>query len=313
MRVIFFGSGSFGLPVLRWLVASQHEVVAVVTQPDRPAGRGRRMTRTPIGQFADEAGLALLPVEDVNAPAVIAELLALQARLGIVVAFGQKIGRAILDGLPAGCINLHASLLPRLRGAAPINWAIIRGEQHTGLTVFQLTDRMDAGDILVQLETAIKPAETAAELHDRLAEMGPAAIEQALRLYQNTDRPLGRPQDERLATRAPKLTKHDGRICFSWPARELANRICGLWPWPGAACTFHAAQPPRREKVILARAIPCEQTPQCPAGTITEQLDVATGQGVLQILELKPTGGRLMPWQDFVNGRHVQPGDRFSG
>ncbi len=312
MRVIFFGSGSFGVPVLRWLASSDHEIVAVVTQPDRPAGRGRRLRRTPAGQFATDDLLPVVLVKDVNAPGVVRDLLSRGARLGVVVAFGQKLGPSLLDGLPAGCINLHASLLPKFRGAAPVNWAIMRGEPRTGVTVFQLADRMDAGDILVQLETLIRPGETADELHDRLSQMGPSAIEPALQLFKSTDRPGGRPQDDRLATAAPRLTKADGHIRFSRPATELANRICGLWPWPGVTRHFHADNPPRRERVILARAVARSDKTSLPPGTLTEQLRVATGEGVLELLEIKPINGRLMSWQDFVNGRRVRPGDRFS-
>ena len=311
MRVLFLGSGEFAIPTLEALVAGPHEVATVVTQPDRPHGRGRSPAPTPVKRIALERGLEVISVPDVNEAAIVAQLLGAEARLGVVVAFGQKIGPALLDGLPGGMVNLHASLLPRHRGAAPINRAILAGDATTGVTVFRLTDRMDAGAVLARRETPIGPTETAAELHDRLARLGPAAVDEALAQFEVDADPPGVSQDDALATHAGKLSKADGILDFSQPADDLSRRIRGLWSWPGASCRFLSANGTRDELVTLARAAVVAADTGLPPGCVTPHLTVAAGIGALRILELKPAGGRLMPWADFVNGRRVLPGDRF--
>jgi methionyl-tRNA formyltransferase len=254
MRIVYFGSGQFAVPTLQALLEAGHEVAMVVTQPDRPAGRGRKMQPTPVGQIARQRGLRVLAVENVNEPAVTREILGLGARIGVVAAFGQKIGKALLEGFPAGLINGHASLLPKYRGAAPINWAILRGEDETGVTVFRLVEPMDAGPVLVMRRTAIKTGETAEELEARLGEMACDAVNAALEMFAGSDNPPMVAQDESKATRAPKLSRKDGYVDFADPAPNVARRVCGLWPWPGAACDFVKADGSRRERVILCRA-----------------------------------------------------------
>lgn len=312
MRVLYFGSGGFGVPTLAWLLSSGHEVAAVVTQPAKPAGRGRRATPTPIAELASQRGLTLHAVEDVNEASLVDRLLGAGARLGVVAAFGQKLGRRLLDGLPSGCINLHASLLPRYRGAAPIQRAIINGERATGVTVFRMTDRMDAGPMLSRRETAITDDDTYETLHERLAALGPQALAEAMEQFANGGDPVGEVQDESAATRAPRLRKEDGRLDFSAAAQELSCRIRGTWPWPGASCRFVSADGSRDEAVTIASAVVVAEAhgPVAP-GTLTDRLAVATGSGALKIVAIKPASGRLMSWQDFVNGRHVRPGDRF--
>jgi len=312
VRVLFFGSGRFGVPTLAGLLAAGHDVAAVVTQPPRPAGRGRRARPTPLAEFAAQRGLPVRAVEDVKDVALTGELPSIGARLGVVVAFGQKIGPALLSGLPGGCVNLHASLLPKYRGAAPIQWAIINGEQVTGVTVFRLTERMDAGPILTCRQTPISQEDTYETLHDRLAEIGVEAVLEAVERFERETDPAGEPQDESQASRAPKLRKEDGRLDFSWPAPRLSSLIRGTWPWPGAGCRFLAADGSRDEPVTLARAVVGEGAgTAAEPGLITETLHLAAGQGTLIIRELKPEGGRLMSWPDFVNGRRVRAGDRF--
>ncbi len=312
MRIVFLSSGAFAVPTLRWLTESEHDVALVVTQPARPSGRGRRTTATPAGALADELGLETLEAEDVNAPQIARRLPALKLRIGLVIAFGQKLGPKLLGLLPGGFINLHASLLPKHRGAAPINRAIVCGEQRTGCTVFRLTKRMDAGPILINRWTNIKPQETAGELHDRLAAIGVDAVQAALELYEGGAIPEGTPQDEDEATFAPKLTKKDGFIRFDRPAASVANHICGMTPWPGAAALFHAADG-RWEKVNITRARPAQSPsiPSHPPGTIDERRYAAALDGFVEILEVKPSSGRIMTWADYVNGRHVKAGDAF--
>jgi methionyl-tRNA formyltransferase len=313
MRVVFLASGAFAQPTLRWLAQSPHEVALVVTQPAKGSGRGRHVTRMPVRALADELGLETLEAEDVNAPDVIGRLRSLEARVGLVIAFGQKLGPELLGIMPGGCINLHASLLPKYRGAAPINWAVVRGDEKTGCTVFRITERMDAGPILVSRWTEIKPEETAGELHDRLAGIGVDAMKAAVELFEGDDVPAGTPQDEREATPAPKLSKTDGVVDFDRPASDVAHHICGMTPWPGASARFEASDD-RWENVTFLRARRAQDpyAPADPPGTIDARRYVAARDGFVEILEIKPSSGRSMTWQDYVNGRHVSPGDRFT-
>jgi methionyl-tRNA formyltransferase len=331
MKLILFASGEFALPTFRWLLSSPHRLARVVTQPDRVSGRGRKSTPTPVRKMADEHGIPVLAVDDVNTPEVLDEIANLNARLGLVIAFGQKLGPRLTARagesanqqspltthrsptvFRSGCINLHASLLPRHRGAAPVNYAILCCDEQTGVTIFRLMEKIDAGNILITRSTLIKPAETADELHDRLAQIGVDAVRAALELFEQSE-PVGVPQRLEGATRAPKLRKEDGWIDFARPARDVANQICGLWSWPGAACDYVSADGTRKERIILARARESDpdDSPELPPGSIDDRLRVATRPGSIEILELKPASGRLMSWRDFVNGRHVARGDRL--
>ncbi|HUW84935.1 MAG TPA: methionyl-tRNA formyltransferase [Phycisphaerae bacterium] len=314
MRIAFFGSGAFGLPLLTALCSHGHDLCAVVTQPDRPGGRGRRAMPTPIKQEALQRNLPIVQPTDVNAWDSVARLLGLQPDLGVVVAFGQKIGRELLTRMDHRLINVHASLLPKYRGAAPINWAIINGERETGVTVFRLAEQMDAGAILTQQALPIRPGQTAADLHDLLAELAPNVTLPVIEMFAHGQQPPGRQQDHAHATRAPKLEKSDGWIRFDQPADVVANRICGLWPWPGVTCRFSSRDQERDERVTLARALPDRDggDPAAEPGTVLEDLAIACLPGRVQLLQLRPAGSRLMPFQpDFVNGRRVAPGDRF--
>ncbi len=312
MRLLFFGSGAFAVPTLR-NVQQNHDVAAVITQPDRPSGRGRKLTPTPVKERALQLGLEVITVEQVNDESIVRRLLDFGADVGVVLAFGQKIGAAIRDSIPGGCINAHASLLPKYRGAAPFQWTILNGEEQAGVTVFKLVHRMDAGPILTTRWTSLKPHETADELHDRLAGIAVDAITGLLKLYATDPNPPGEPQDDAAATRAPKLRKEDGFIDFARPAGELAHFVCGMWDWPGARCRFTSSDGTRNEDVVLAGARLAEgQALRLPLGQLDAQLLVATGDGMLQLLEIKPAGGKLMTWPDCVNGRHVKAGDRFS-
>ena len=313
MRIIFLGSGAFARPTLNWLAQSEHQVVMVITQPTRPSGRGRRLVRTPTGALADELGLETMETPNVNDSEVLDTLRSLDAHLGLVIDFGQKLGSELLDLTPAGFVNLHASLLPKYRGAAPINWAIINGEERTGCTVFRVVERMDAGPVLISRWTAIKPEETAGELHDRLAGIGVDAVQATLPLFENDAPPQGAAQDESEASRAPKLKKTDGIIEFDRPAASVANLICGLTPWPGARARYESRDD-RWEQVTITRARRAEDPnrPSIPPGSIDARRLVSAGDGYVEILEIKPSSGRVMTWQDYVNGRHVGEGDRFT-
>ncbi len=312
MRLLFFGSGAFAVPTLRNL-QQNHDIAAVITQPDRPSGRGRKLTPTPVKERALQLGLQVITVEQVNDESMVRRLLDFGADVGVVLAFGQKIGPPIRDSIPGGCINAHASLLPKYRGAAPFQWTIINGEEKAGVTVFKLVQRMDAGPILTTRWTSPKPEETADELHDRLAGIAVDAITGALELYAADPNPPGEPQDEAAATQARKLKKEDGFIDFAKPAAELAHFVCGMWDWPGARCRFSSNDSSRSEDVVLARARLAEGVPaDLLPGELDSRLLVTTGDGMLELLEIKPAGGKLMTWPDFANGRHLKAGDRFT-
>lgn len=312
MRIVVLASGAFAESTIRWLAQSGHEVPLIVTQPSRGSGRGRKQTPTPVRVLADELKIPSAEMEDVNSPESLGLLKSLSPRILLVIAFGQKLGSPLLQLAPCGAINLHASLLPKYRGAAPINWAIVNGETQTGCTVFQIVSKMDAGPIFAQDAADILPDETAGELHDRLAILGVQTVQAALAMFEQTDSPVGISQDDALATKARKLKKTDGYIDFAAPAREVYNRIRGMSPWPGATATFVSSSG-RNETITIvgARCLPEAQALRESPGTLDAQLHVQTVDGVIEVLAIQPAGSRAMSWADFVNGRHVRPGDRF--
>ena len=313
MRVVFLASGAFARPTLKWLAKSEHDVAAVVSQPARSSGRGRRSARTPVSALADELGLETIEAPNVNAPQIVDRLAALDAHVGLVIAFGQKIEATLRSSVPGGYVNLHASLLPKLRGAAPIQWAVVNGDTRTGCTVFRLVDRMDAGPVLVESQTDIDPSETAGELHDRLAELGVETVRSALTILEDNPSAPGTPQDDAQATSARKLAKNDGSVRFDRPAAGVVSHILGMTPWPGATARFEADDG-RWENVTLMRARRVsgdDASAGISPGTIDARGFVATTDGFVQIVEIKPSSKRVMTWEDFVNGRHVAQGDRF--
>ena len=308
MRILFCGSGSFAVPVLRAVLATGHEVAGIVTAPARPAGRGGRLRPTPVFEAAGAAGLEATECEDINAADVVEGFRSLDLEAICVADFGQMIRRAVRDTASVDTFNLHASLLPALRGAAPVNWAIIRGHKRTGVTTFSLVDEMDAGGIYVQAAAEIAPDETAVELKARLAEIGVQAVVETLdMLASGTGRP--REQDHSQATAAPLMTKADGQVDFAADAQTVRNRIHGTWAWPGARAVLRRAAG-HDVDVVLARAA-AEAGPAGEPGRLDEQLRVETGGGRLRVLEVTPAGKRLMSWRDFVNGYHPAGGDSF--
>jgi methionyl-tRNA formyltransferase len=315
MRLIYLGSGEFGLPTLQRL-HEVHEVAAVVTQPDRPAGRGRGLTPTPIGAWAAGAELPLLKVSDANSADVVEKVAGFGADAVVVVAFGQKLSPGLIEALGRLTVNLHASLLPKYRGAAPINWAIINGEAVTGLSVISLAQRMDAGLIYGQAQAPIDPQETAGELHDRLAAMGPDLVCRVLAEFA-AGTLQGRPQDDTFATRAPKLSKADGWADFNATAEEVRRRVHGLTPWPGVTVTWRPAGDGagRPLKLLRVGVLPRSQTggqAPAPPGTVLDGLAVATGDGAVSLLEVQAPGGRPMAIDAFARGHGLRPGDRLT-
>jgi methionyl-tRNA formyltransferase len=322
MRLVFLGSGEFGLPTLAALCRA-HDVALVVTQPDRPAGRNRQLTPTPIALWTQETGIPLLKPEKVNDPAIVEQIRQVGADAHVVVAFGQKIGRQIIDAPRLGAlatINLHASLLPLYRGAAPINWAMVRGEAVTGNTVFGLVEKMDAGDVLGMQSTPIDPMETAGELHDRLAELGPELV---LRVLDDLAGGRAHPQkqDESQATLAPKLSKADAVIDFDQPAAAIRGRVHGLTPWPGVTVWYGTggAETGQRQALMLRRveAMPGGQGGTGGGGGAAGQMVrdgvLMTGGGMLRIVEVQPPGKRVMTWEEFQRGARLGVGTQFYG
>lgn len=309
--MVFLGTGDFAVPALRAVVAAGHDVVRVISQPDRPAGRGRKIRPTAAHAATEALGLAHIQTEDVNALDVDATFG--DAEIGVVAAFGQKIGARILRRMPRGCVNIHGSILPAYRGAAPFQWAMINGEATTGVTVFELNERWDAGPLLATRETPIGETETADELHDRLAELGAGLIVETLaRLENGTIEPQA--QDPERASRAPKLSRADGTVDFGAPAGRVVRRIHGLWSWPTATVLYRQrAGKEERVQLVRARVVDRETMPteERPPGGVFPDRTVQAGAGRFELLEVKPAGKGLMPFDAFANGRNLGPGDRF--
>lgn len=308
LRIIFMGTPQFAVPSLEALFSSSHSVLAVVTQPDRPRGRGQRLTISPVKAVAQQYGVPILQPVTVQDTTVINQLASLHPDLLVVVAYGKILPEAMLTLTPRGGINVHASLLPRFRGAAPINWAIIEGEEETGITIMQITRGMDEGDILLQRAIPILPRDTAQTLHDRLAPLGATCLMEALtQMEEGSLTP--RAQDHSLATYAPRLKKEDGKIQWNRNARDLYNLIRGVIPWPGAY-TF------RRKTLLKIWWADWEetQTDKRPGEVVAirpEALQVATGKGVLLLREVQPENRRRMHIQEYLAGYPIQPGECF--
>jgi methionyl-tRNA formyltransferase len=312
MKIIFLGSGEFGLECLNTLAHSGHFPRFVVTQPTHPAGRGRKPKPTPVAHWANLNSIPFIETENVNTPQMIEEISAYEPDLIVVIAFGQKIGNELINLPPKGAINVHASLLPKYRGAAPINWAIIEGEKQTGISIIALAEKMDAGDILAQAQTNISPNETAGQLHDRLATIAAPLLLNAIEQIAGGTA-VYTPQDHSEATLAPKLRKSDGFLSFDEPAEMLQRKIRGFWPWPGASAMYVSQKTEKPLRVTIATAeVARDSNPaDLPPGTLDENLNVICAQDALKITKIKPTGSRLMNFRDFVNGHQTQAGDNF--
>lgn len=312
MNVVFLGSGEFGVGCLDALKASGHTLSLVVTQPPKASGRGRKPCSTAVGCWAKAHSVPCEETENVNAPEMVAQIAACRPDVMVVIACGQKVGKELVALPPKGAVNVHASLLPKYRGAAPINWAIIRGETHTGNSIITLAERIDAGDILAQSQTLIGVHETAGELHDRLAQMAAPLLLETLTQIEAGTATYTR-QDDAEATFAPKLRKSDGLLDFGEPAEVLARKVRGFWPWPGASACYVSAETQKSTRVTLALAdvIWGPNPPPSIPGTFDEDLNVVCAKGKLSIMKIKPAGSALMAFRDFVNGWRVRPGDRL--
>lgn len=308
MRVVFLGTGDIGVPSLRAL-AARHDVAAVFTQPDRPAGRDLKLRASPVKAAALALGLPVFQPEKIRRPEAVAELAGFGAEVIVVVAYGQILPRSILEMPRLGCLNVHASLLPRHRGASPIHSAILAGDTESGVTIMQMDEGLDTGPMLRAVRTPIGSEETAGSLHDRLGELAPGALLEVLdALAAGTLRP--EKQDDTLATHAPKLTKQDGCIDWTEPAAEIDRRVRGLTPWPGAF-TFL----PDGRMLKIHRASPLSQPGGAPGEVLTasgEGICVAATAGAMLLREVQAAGGRRQSAADFLRGNPVQPGTRLA-
>jgi len=311
MRLVYIGSGDFGIDSLDALAETENSLELVVTGVSRPAGRGRKPRPTAAASWARRHSIGFLEVKDVNAAAIVGKIAACRPDLIVVIAFGQKISNELINLPPKGMINVHASLLPKYRGAAPVNWPIINGDRRTGVTIITLAEKMDTGSMVGQVETEIGAEETAGELHDRLATMAaPLLVETIRKIADGSAVYTG--QDHSQATLAKKLKKSDGFLDFDDSAESLARKIRGFWPWPGASAIYVSTFGKCcRVTIALAEAVDRRGPSAKAPGTLDENLNIICGTGVLKIKKIKPAGGALMEFRDFVNGRQSQPGDLF--
>ena len=294
-RIVFMGTPDFALPSLRQLIAA-HDVVAVVTQPDRPAGRSKQLKASPVKQLAASTGIPTLQPRRIREPGTMQALAGLDADLFVVVAFGQILPQAVLDIPRQGTLNVHASLLPRWRGAAPIQAAIRAGDAESGVTIMLLDAGLDTGPVLSRHALALERDETGQSLHDRLALLGADLLSQTLPRYLAGDI-APQPQDEALATYAPQLKKSDGRIDWTRPAAEIERLARAFTPWPGTFTQWKGQQ----LKVISGRAA----EGNLPAGQVDElkgMIAIGTGEGVYLPSALQLAGKKNLPVADFVNG-----------
>jgi methionyl-tRNA formyltransferase len=312
MRVVFLGTPEFAIPSLKSLVRSGHDVVGVFTQPDRPKGRGNRLSELPVKIAALELGLAVHQPERIRRPDIVNQLRSLNAELMVVVGYGQIIPQTIIDLPRYGILNVHASLLPKYRGAAPIQWAIANGETETGVTIMQIDAGLDTGDMLLKAAVSIGPDETAPELGARIAPLGAQLLSQTIDQLQ-TGRISREKQNDAEATYAPMLKKEDGRIDWHRPATQIYNRLRGFTPWPGAYTSF------RGQALHIVEAKPVQKPASLSRtgepGLLRmekRRLFAECGENSeLELLELQPAGKRRMRADAFLNGHNVSANEKL--
>ena len=310
MKIVFLGTPQFAVPTLAHLLASRHEVCGVVTQPDRPRGRGQQVTDSPVKTLAVASGLPVLQPERLRHPEVATALAAWQPDLGVVAAYGQIVPASLLAIPPFGMINVHPSLLPRYRGAAPVHRAVIAGEVMTGVTIMRVVKALDSGPMLARERRPIGPDETSDVVERDLAERGAALLVGVVDQIED-GAAHEEPQDEAQAVYAPRLTKEEGLLDWTLPAAQIHDRVRGLYPWPHAYTYTETGA-----RLILMRTRVAPDGDALAPGTLVEvvrdAVTVAAGGGTrLSILELQPEGKRPMTVRDFLAGRPLMPGTRF--
>ena len=304
-KIIFLGTPQFAVPTLRTLIHEGYNILSVVTQPDRPKGRGRKLTPSPVKILAEENNLAILQPGRLD-DSFLNLLLTLKPDLLVVVAFGQIIPGKVLSSAKWGGINIHASLLPKYRGSAPIQWAIINNEKETGLTTMFMDEGLDTGPILMHQEVGILKGETAGQLHDRLSSLAPGLLIKTLQgLVKGTI--AKKKQDDSIATYASKLTKEQGLLNWSWPAERLCGLIRGLDPWPGAF-TYYNGKMLKLFGCFLADEGRAVSVPGRVKGLTEEGLEIETGQGAIIVSEIQSPGKKRLPVKEFLKGSQLSSG-----
>ncbi|HLS88761.1 MAG TPA: methionyl-tRNA formyltransferase [Sphingobacteriaceae bacterium] len=308
LRIVYMGTPGFAVEPLRHLLRNHCRVTAVVTRPDRPRGRGRAVKPSPVKELAAELGLPVLQPEKAGDPEFVAQLRELEPDVIVTAAYGLLLPPEVLEVPRLGCLNIHPSLLPELRGAAPIQRALMEGKEKTGVTIYFMDEGMDSGDILLQEETPIQPGETAGELAARLSKMGARLLMDALRLLATEEDPPRRPQDHSRATFAPALQPHEERIDWSWPAEKIVNHCRGLAPRPGAYTLYRG----ERLKILAAEVRPGEAG--APPGTViavekNQGFVVAAGTGAVLVKRVQLAGRQAVSAADFINGHPLDEGE----
>jgi len=308
-RIVFMGTPEFAAPSLKTLIAAGEDVAAVVTQPDKPKGRGKHLSPPPVKELALKYNIPVLQPEKIRDEAFINIIQKLRPDIIVVIAYGKILPKAILDIPPKGCINVHASLLPKYRGAAPINWAIINGEKETGITTMLMDEGMDTGDILLTERVEIQDNDTTDSVYEKLKDIGANLLIKTISgLKKGMVRPID--QDDSYATYAPMLKKEDGRIDWAIKPEEIRNLIRGMYPWPGAYTRWEGKQ----LKIFKAQVASEERTSEEPGviiKTSTDGIYVATGAGILLITELQPENKSKMSASEFIKGYKIGKGQIF--
>lgn len=320
MKLLMMGTGPFAVPTFESLVTSRHEVLGLVTRPPAGSHRQKRKDINPMRQTAERLGVPVMDPPNVNDPDFAPTLRGFGADLMVVCDYGQILSREALESSRLGGINLHGSLLPRYRGAAPINWALFNGESVTGITVILMTPRLDGGPILDRLEVPIQEEDTAVSLEKRLAELGPDLVARSIERLENWDgaSPIGQIQDQQQATRAPRLTKEYGHVDWTRSAEKIRNQIRAFQPWPGTYSSILRSQAHRQEPqrliFLAAEVIPDHPGNLEPGQLVTDipdELVVQTGQGQLRLTLVQPAGKKPMTAADYLRGHPLAPGDHF--
>lgn len=318
MRIVFMGTPDFAVHSLKALINSGHEICGVVTQPDRPKGRGQKLTPTPVKVAAQEAAIPVFQPEKIKTPEFVRTLRQMSPQLIIVVAFGQLLSREILDLPDYGCINVHASLLPKYRGAAPIHWALINGEAETGITVMQMDEGLDSGDMILSAKTPVFPDDSTGTVHDKLAQLGAELLVRAINLISSGEA-VRVSQNNKEASYAPLLTKQVEKINWSHSTRDICNLVRGLNPWPGAYTLIG-------DKILKVwKALPCQ--PESISGPLTDLaakqpgeiigivpgtgFAVAVTDGCLAVSEVQLQGSKRLRAEDFMRGHNITKGRRL--
>lgn len=318
MRILFMGTPDFAVGSLEAIIKTEHEIIGVVTQPDRPKGRGQKLAPSPVKSAAVEAGLVVYQPEKIKTPVFVAQLREMNPDLIVVAAFGQLLSKEILELPKYGCINVHASLLPNYRGAAPIHWAVINGEARTGITIMQMDEGLDTGDAIVHGEVEIKSEDTTGIIHDKLAELGAVLIVKAIEMI-DSGLVVKVPQDESKATYAPLLTKETEKINWNKTGKEVCNLVRGLNPWPGAYTNFDG----KVLKIWQVRSCKAEDVAgPVPAledthpGEVVGRIPgagfaVAVSDGCVAVTEVQLQGSKRLRAEDFMNGHDIGKGVRL--